>query len=96
MATRTAFPITEFFNLDGTPLASGYLAISINTDVNTPDPGQIGAQAVSHVELDAEGTITGSPTFWGNANLLPAGSVYLLSSYTAEGQQVLYRVPVTV
>jgi hypothetical protein len=94
--TRSPLPITTFYTTDGAPLANGYLLLQINTDVQTPDPGQLGAQSVTRIQLDEDGTITGSPTFWGNQNLLPANSVYLLSAYTESGQQVLYRILVVV
>lgn len=93
---KVAFPLTSFTDAEGNPLSNGYLLIRINTDVQTPGPGQIGAQSISRVQLDSNGVISGSPTFWGNAALNPPNTVYLLRSFTKNGQEVLSNLPVIV
>lgn len=93
---REAFPIQTFDDAAGNPLSLGYLLIRLSKDARTPDDGQLGAQVVSRVDLDANGAITSGPTFWGNSAMSPADTVYLLSAFTAAGQQVLHDEPVTV
>lgn len=94
--SRVAFPITTFTDLGGHPLGNGFILIQLNTDAKTPDPAQIGAGSVARVALDTNGVIVGSPTFWPNAQLLPVGTVYLLNTFTSEGQEVIENQPVTV
>lgn len=89
-------PITTFTDAGGNPLSDGYVLLKLNTDAQANSFLQICAAATVRIDLDDNGTIMGSPTFWPNANLLPLGTVYLLSSYTEEGQQLSYNVPITV
>lgn len=93
---RTTFPIQTFQDSEGLPLSFGYILVRLNEDAKTPDPAQIGAQLVSQINLDTNGTIIGSPMFWPNASLQPSDTVYLLSSYTSNGEQVLYNESITV
>lgn len=93
---RAAFPIQTFQDLDGTPLSSGYLLISLNKEVQSPDLAQVISQSPNRVNLDSTGNIEGTPLFWGNSALIPTDSMYLLSAYTANGQKVLSDVPIIV
>lgn len=93
---RVAFPIQIFTDAEGNPLSLGFLLISLSTDAQTPDPGQIGYRMVSRVELDANGMISGMPTFWANSLLVPNTTVYLLSAYKENGQLVMKDVSVIV
>lgn len=93
---RVAFPITTFQDAEGNPLSFGYVLLSISTDVNTPDPAQLCEGMISKIVLDANGSVTGSPTVWPNASLSPASTVYLYSTYRQNGQEVAYNIPLTV
>lgn len=93
---RVAFPIQTFTDAEGAPLSFGFLLISLSNDAQTPDPAQIGYRIKSRLDLDINGMITGMPTFWANALLTPNNTVYLLSTYKANGQLVLKDVSVVV
>jgi len=93
---RVPFPVTNFTDLDGSPLSDGYLIIRVTEDTQTPDGGQLCAGAVVQVDLDSGGNVEGSPTFWGNNAMLPNTTAYLLNSYNADGQKVLTNLYIVV
>lgn len=93
---RVPFTVTTFTTPDGNPLSFGYLIIRLSKDARTPDNGQLGAQITSRVNLDVNGVIAGSPTFWGNSAMIPADTVYILDAYTAQGAQVLSNIYIVV
>lgn len=93
---RVPFTVTTFTTPEGNPLSFGYLLIRLSKDARTPDDGQLGAQLTSRVDLDVNGAIAGTPTFWGNSTMTPADTVYILDAHTAQGQQVLSNIYIVV
>jgi hypothetical protein len=83
---RTALTVNTFQNPDGSPVANGYLLISLNQDGSVNNT-QLQFNQVK-VLLDSSGVITGSPTFWPNASISPPGTYYIISVYSASGQLV--------
>lgn len=84
---HVALTVNTFVNPDGTPVANGYMMIRLNTNGSTSGGIQI-QDNFTKTLLDANGTVTGSPLFWQNADISPAGSYYIYSIYTAKGQLV--------
>jgi hypothetical protein len=91
---RVALTVTNFQNPDGSPVALGYLLFKLITEGSVSDT-QISSQ-ITKIPLDINGTITGSPTFWPNSSIAPAGTYYVRSVYTAQGQLVSGPSKVTV
>ena len=83
---KTTLPITNFQNADGTPVANGTLQIRLNINGSVSDT-QIQSNSTT-VALDASGNVVGAPTFWPNAAISPAGTYYVLSVYSIQGQLV--------
>lgn len=92
---RTNFPLQTFEDADGTPLSGGHVKIGISSDVYSPD-GQICAGMTLTVALDNSGAMTSIPQVWPNASLVPSGSYYVLSVYSAVGLRVSGPTSVTV
>jgi hypothetical protein len=84
--SRTSLPLTNFQNADGTPVANGTLQIRLNVNGSVNDT-QVQSNSYT-VRLDASGDVLDSPTFWPNADILPAGTYYVLSVYSQQGQLV--------
>lgn len=85
MSSRQGFPYTTFTDSMGSPLSGGYVLIEISTDVQSPDSSMCRGM-VTRVALDDSGVMISVPQVWSNMLLLPAGSFYLLSAYTADGE----------
>jgi hypothetical protein len=70
----------------GNPLADGKVHIMLSVDLSVvEDSGpQISAQRVVIVALDSLGSCT--VLLWPNNLLSPAGSVYFVTAYSADGQ----------
>jgi hypothetical protein len=83
---RVALPLTNFQNPDGSAVANGYLRIRLNQD------GTSGGEQIqtnfTKIPLDSSGNITGSPTFWPNASILPTGTYYILEVFNTNGQLI--------
>ena len=93
MPSRSSLPITNFQNPDGSPVAKGYLRIRIsqNASISFLIPGPITEHNqiqsnFTKVSLDSSGNVTGSPTFWANADLSPSGTYYILEVFSSTGQ----------
>lgn len=87
MSILSALPITNCTDLQGNPLADGYLEVRLSTDAHSPD-GQIAAGVTIHVPLDSSGTPVAGYDFWPNAFLEPDDTVYIVQGYEATGQLV--------
>lgn len=85
MSTRQNFPYTTFKAADGTPLRNGSILLAIDDDVQAPDGSICRGMTVLQL-LDNSGVVVSVPQVWANADLLPAGSHYILSAYTANGE----------
>lgn len=72
----------------GNPLANGYILFRLSVDVSDAQATapQIGAGRTVRLNLDANGA--GNAELWPNTQLVPAGSVYFTTAYTAQGQPV--------
>lgn len=92
---RQAFPITIFNDAEGNPLSFGTVLIRISTDAVSPT-GQIASNFASPLPLDVNGVLSNSFQFWANSDLSPSDAVYVLSSFTQVGQQVLVNKSVTI
>jgi hypothetical protein len=77
----------SFQDVQGNPLAAGYLTMELSQDEETND-SLICSGITITVPLDANGSIITSPPqyVWGNDQMLPVNSFYKVTGYTAEGQ----------
>lgn len=75
-------------NVDGNPLANGYLLMHITDDAQIPTVGQISSLIKFKVTLDANGSILGTVNIWPNNVLNPATTQYVVQAYSAAGQFV--------
>lgn len=91
---QTALTVNTFVNPDGSPVANGYIRIRLSQD------GSVSSHQIqsnyTEIALDSNGTITGSPLFWPNADISPSGTYYILLVYAATGQIVSGPSIVTV
>jgi hypothetical protein len=89
--TRASLPQTTFTDSEGQPLANGYLDIRLSKDAQVPVLNfQLTAGITTRIDLDANGTVTGTGTvlLYPNLSLLPADTFYRLQVFSAEGQLV--------
>jgi hypothetical protein len=87
MTTPVKIPVVlAFFDPAGNPLAGGSVRITLSADISTASSGgpQVTAQRTVAVTLDDNGTAVVS--LWPNSTLSPAGTVYFVQAFTAEGQ----------
>jgi hypothetical protein len=87
MATQHSYTFL-FQAPSGAPLALGSVRFRLNTDASTATAGgvQIAAQRIVTAALDSSGEATVS--LWANTDLSPAGTVYVIQAFTAEGELV--------
>lgn len=85
-----ATPIIQgnFQDLEGNPLANGYLTFKLTADAQINGVGQIGAGAITTVPLDATGNATGQQGIWPNDQMVPTDTKYVITAYSAAGQPV--------
>jgi len=80
-----------FEDLEGNPLANGYLIMELSHDANySAGPYQITAGIKLKIQLDASGNINPTVQVWSNDILTPAGSYYTVTAYKSDGTQA-YR-----
>ncbi len=91
---RQPLTITTFQYPDGTVVSNGTIQIRLNTNGSVSNT-QIQNEFTT-ISLDINGVITGSPTFWPNTNILPAGTYYVMSVYSSSGQLVAGPNKITV
>lgn len=77
-----------FQDLEGNPLANGYVLCKLTEDAQITGVGQLGAGAIMRIPLDASGNATGVVGLWPNDALLPNDSQYVMTAYSAAGQPV--------
>lgn len=70
----------------GNPLAGGSVTFMLNVDISTAASSgpQVAAQSTVTATLDGSGSCT--VDLWPNNVLSPAGSVYFVNAYAADGQ----------
>jgi len=78
----------NFQDLEGNPLANGYLTFKLTSDAQITGVGQLGAGVVTRVRLDATGNATGLVGIWPNDVLVPTDTEYEIVAYSAAGQPV--------
>jgi hypothetical protein len=91
---KTALPITTFQLLNGAPVANGSISIRLNTDGNVSDV--LLNTNYATIALDSSGTLVGSPSFWPNSEISPAGTYYIVTVYTKPGDRVAGPLKVIV
>jgi hypothetical protein len=94
MPSKVALPINTFQLANGAPVANGNLLIRLSQP-GSVDDAQINANFTS-ISLNSSGQIEGSPTFWPNADILPAGTYYILLVFSSSGQRVAGANKLTV
>lgn len=91
---KVPLPITQYVYLNDVPVANGYLLLSLNVN------GQAGSEQLQDnkykIPLDVNGTIVGTPTFWPNSLISPAGTYYVCTVYNSTGQIVAGPYKVTL
>ena len=87
MASQVQLINGHFQDAEGNLLSGGYLTMVLNNDESVND-SQVCAGVEITVPLDAFGDVVSSPGvfIWGNDQMLPINSYYLVTGYTAEGQ----------
>jgi hypothetical protein len=91
---KIALPIHTFQYPTGAPVANGFIVISLSQAGSVNDT-QLQSNS-TRIPLDSSGVIAGSPTFWPNADISPAGTCYIVSVYSAQGQLVAGPNKITV
>lgn len=84
----------NFQDLEGNPLANGYLTFKLTADAQINGVGQIGAGAITTVPLDATGNATGQQGIWPNDQMVPTDTQYVITAYSAAGQPVWQKTAV--
>ena len=72
----------------GNVLVNGYLRMVLNQDGLVTSVGQICSGVEINIPLDSSGNVVTSPvqSVWGNDNIVPLNSFYIVSGFTAAGQ----------
>jgi hypothetical protein len=91
---RSPLPITNFQTPDGNPVVNGYVLIRLSDD-GMASGDQIQSN-FTKLLLDSSGNLIGTPLFWPNASITPAGSYYIIQVYEANGQLVSGPNKITV
>lgn len=91
----SALPITNFYYLNGLPVAGGEVKVHLNKDCTGPN-GQVSAKIKSVITLDSNGAPENAPLFWPNAQLSPNDSVYILNVFGPNGNLIAGPIPVSV
>ncbi len=77
-----------FEDLEGNPLANGYLILELSHDENyAAGPYQIAAGLKIKVQLDSSGNINPTVNVWSSDVLTPPGSYYTVTAYKFDGTQ---------
>ncbi len=90
MSTVNQISGGAFQDNEGNPLVNGYLLFQLNHDETVNTNTQVCAGRIIKIPLDSSGNVVVSPSYslWPNDVILPAGSFYFVSAYTASGQLV--------
>ncbi len=78
----------QFQDNEGNLLVLGYLRLRLSSDENVVGVGQIAAGIVTQINLNSSGSVdTSAPQLvWGNDQMTPLNSFYVVTGYTAAGQ----------
>lgn len=85
MATKVNIIGGLFQDCEGNPLVNGYLLLRLSQD-GTVNDSQICAGVQIKITLDGSGSIVSGQNVWGNDQLLPVNSYYIVTGYNANGQ----------
>jgi hypothetical protein len=94
MPSRVTLTVNTFQLPNGLPVALGTITMRLN-QIGSVNVTQLGVQFTA-IKLDANGMITGSPTFWHNSDISPSGTYYIQTVYSSTGQVVAGPNVVTV
>jgi hypothetical protein len=81
--TLTGGPFTD---AQGTALANGYLTFELNQDESVVGTAQLCAGSIVKITLDGSGNIASNQSIWGNDQMTPVNSYYLVRGYSSAGQ----------
>jgi hypothetical protein len=84
--TKTQLIGGGFQDLEGNPLALGFLTMELSQDEVATGVGQVGFGIKIRVPLDGSGNVSGTVLVWGNDDLTPVNSYYTVNAFTAKGQ----------
>jgi hypothetical protein len=89
MSNKVILAGGAFQDVEGNPLANGYLTMILSQDASANQNAQVSGGRKLHIKLDTAGNVVTAPaqSVWGNDVLSPAGTFYTVSAYTAEGQR---------
>lgn len=87
MAVKNRIIEGHFQDVEGNPLANGYLIMHLSQDAQArTELGQVSAGIKIKVPLDVNGNVSGTVLVWPNDALNPDGTYYIVNGYTSEGQ----------
>lgn len=79
----------KFQDSDGSPLSNGFLLMRLSQDSRDPSTmSQIASGTTVRIPLGPTGNVSGTPKVWANDTLLPAGSLYRVTAFDSDGDQV--------
>lgn len=91
---KMPLPITNYQQVDGNPVANGYLIVWLNRD------GRVAGNHIQFnatiVPLDSNGNISGTHTFWPNADIIPSGTYYIVDVHSQLGQLITNGITMEV
>lgn len=91
MSTTVQLTGGAYQDIQGNPLANGYLIMQLSQDASVASPAsQIASGYTVKIQLDGNGNVITSPAqyVWPNDVLSPANTFYIVSAYTATGELV--------
>jgi hypothetical protein len=77
---------------DGSPVALGYLIVSMDQDATAPGDLSFSAGRATKIPLDSSGTVT-NPVTVPSLSLTPPTAQYIIRAYTAQGELVCGPYP---
>lgn len=95
--SQVPFPITSFQLANTSPVANGWVIVHLNKDCQLPNNlGQLAGRLKIKIQLDANGDVPGSATFWPNEELFPADSRYVMYVYNSIGELILGPINIVI
>lgn len=90
MSTKIQLSGGSFQDVGGSPLANGYLSMSLSQDGQVNSDAQIAAGYEITITLDSSGSVdTTTPQYvWPNDAITPVNTFYSVSAYSEDGQLV--------
>lgn len=86
--------ITGITNATAAPVSNGQVYIHLNKDCQAPvgtglNPGQVGGTQKRIIQLDSNGEVADTYTFWPNNELTPGDSSYIITVQNEPGETIL-------